>query len=126
MATEMLGKAHAWKNGRPGNTHRAFKGFLKSLSTNRKAQKQLGFEGKNANWEHLIRKSLQLAERIEDLAPSLSPNSPNPEYPWPMDAPVVAPVEHAFDLWQELQHTPSGRQFLKLTRALFAAAEAYL
>ena len=126
MSTEMLGKALAWKHGRPGNTHRAFASFLRSLRTNRKAQKQLGFEGKNASWEHLIRKSLQLAERIEDLAPSLSPNSPNPEYPWPMDEPEIAPVEHTFELWLELQETPAGRQFLKLTRRLFATAEAYL
>ena len=42
MATEMLGKAHAWKHGPSANTHRAFVGFLRSLSTNRRAQKQLG------------------------------------------------------------------------------------
>lgn len=126
MATEMLGKAHAWKHGHPVNTHRAFKGFLRSLATNRKAQKQHGFEGQNASWQHWVRKSLQLAERIEDLAPSLSPDSPNPEYPWPKDDPGTAPVEHTFELWQELQGTDIGRQFLKRIRHLFAVADAYL
>ena len=87
MATELLGKAHAWKHGPRANTHRAIVGFLRSISTNRKAQKQLGFEGRNENWEHLIRKSVPLAERIEDMAPALALDAPNPEYPWPRDAP---------------------------------------
>ncbi len=126
MATEMLGKAHAWKHGPRANTHRAFVGFLRSLSTNRQAQGHLGFGGRNENWEHLIRKSVPLAERIEDLAPALSPDAPNPEYPWPRHAPRTAPVEHTFEIWQELQETAAGRQFLHLTSRLVAIAHAYL
>src|SRR5207237_3991876 len=112
MATELLGKAHAWKHGPRTNTHRAFVGFLRSLSTNRKAQKQLGFEGPNENWDHLIRKSVPLAERVEDLVPALAEDAPNPEYPWPREAPQFAPVEHTFGIWQEIQDTAAGRQFL--------------
>jgi hypothetical protein len=126
MATELLGKAHAWKHGPRANTHRAFVAFLRSLSTNRKAQKQLGFEGRNENWEHVLRKSVPLAERIEDLAPALAPDAPNPEYPWPRGAPQLAPAEHTFGIWQELQETAAGRQFLNLTTRLFAAADAFL
>jgi len=126
MATELLGKAHAWKDVPRANTHRAFVGFLRSLSANRKAQKQLGFEGRNQNWEHSLRKSAQLAERIENLAPALALDAPNPEYPWPRDAPQFAPAEHTFEIWQELQETAAGRQFLSLTSQLFAAADAYL
>ena len=122
MATEMIGKAHAWKHGRPGNTHRAFVSFLRSLSTNRQAQKRLGFEGRNQNWEHLIRKSIPLAEQVEDLAPALSPDAPNPEYPWPR----AAPLEYPFAIWHELQETAAGRQFLSLAGRLFAAADAFL
>lgn len=125
MATELLGKAHAWKHGPTANTHRALVGFLKSLATNRKAQKQLGFEGRNENWEHLIRKSRPLAERIEDLAPALAGDAPNPEYPWPRDAPQTAPAEHKFEMWHELQ-TAAGRQFISLIGRLFVAAEAFL
>lgn len=69
MATELLGKAHAWKDGPCAPSHRAFEPFIRSLSTNRKVQKQLGFEGRNANWRHLIRKSASFAQRIEKLAP---------------------------------------------------------
>jgi hypothetical protein len=126
MATELLGKAHAWKHGPRANTHRAFVGFLRSLSTNRKAQKQVGFGGRNEHWEHLIRKSVPLAERIEDLAPALARDAPNPEYPWPRDAPLTAPAEYTFEIWQDLQETAAGRQFLSVIGRLFAAAEAFL
>jgi hypothetical protein len=126
MATELLGKAHAWKHGPNSTTHRAFVGFLKSLSTNRKAQKQLGFEGRNENWEHSIRKSVALAEQIEKLAPALALDAPNPEYPWPRAAPSIAPAEHEFEIWQDLQETAAGRQFLKLISKLFASADTYL
>jgi len=126
MATELLGKAHAWKQGPCANTHRAFVGFLRSLKKNRKAQKQLGFSGQTENWMHLIRKSVPLAERIEDLAPALALDAPNPEYPWPREAPQVAPVEHTFEIWQEIQKTAIGRQLLTIISRLFAAAEAFL
>jgi hypothetical protein len=126
MATELLGKAHAWKNGPRTKTHRAFVAFLRSLSTNRLAQKKLGYEGRNENWEHLIRKSAPLAERVEDLAPALSPDAPNPEYPWPRAAPQTAPVEHSFSIWQELQETAAGRQFVSLVGNLFSVAESFL
>lgn len=126
MATELLGKARVWRQGSPANSHRAFVGFLRSLWSNRQAQRQLGFEGRNENWKHLIRKSVPLAERIEDLAPSLSPDAPNPEYPWPRHAPEAAPAEHNFDIWEALQKTTEGRRFLFLLRRLFAVADAYL
>lgn len=126
MATELLGKAHAWKHGPTRNTHRAFVAFLRSLSTNRKAQKQLGYEGKNESWQQRIRKSVPLAESIEDLAPALTPDGPNPEYPWPRDAPREAPAEHEFEIWQDLQTTAAGRQSLDLVGRLFAAADAFL
>jgi hypothetical protein len=126
MATELLGKAHAWKNGPKTDTHRAFVGFLRSLATNRAAQKQLGYAGKNENWGHLIRKSVPLAENIEDLAPALALDGPNPEYPWPRANPQIAPAEHAFPVWMELQGKVKGRKFLDLIGKLFAFAEVFL
>ena len=38
MATELLGKANAWKHGPIGKSHKALVGFLRSLSSNSKAQ----------------------------------------------------------------------------------------
>ncbi len=125
MATEMLGKAYLWKHGLPKSTHRAFVGFLKSLAKNRKAQKQLGYEKRNESWKRSIQKSLELAQRIEDLAPALALDAPNPEYPWPRAAPAETPAEYTFGIWQQLQ-TPEGRQFLHLISRLFTAADAYL
>ncbi|MFO0969057.1 MAG: hypothetical protein U0793_26180 [Gemmataceae bacterium] len=126
MATELLGKAHAWKDGPRTHTHRAFVPFLRSLGTNRKAQARLGREGHNESWRQLIKSSLSLAERVEALAPAIARDAPNPEYPWPRDAPVAAPVEHTFDVWQELEATPGGRRFFQLLNGLFGAAEAFL
>jgi len=126
MATELLGKAHAWKNGSGANTHRAFVGFLRSLVTNREAQKQLGFEGQNSSRRNLIRNSVPLAENIEDLAPALAQDGPNPEYPWPRADPQTAPVEHSFPIWKELQGAANGRKFLALVGNLFQSAETFV
>jgi hypothetical protein len=126
MATELLGKAYAWRHGPQAMTHRAFVPFLLGLSTNRNAQKTLGLQGHNANWEQLIRKSSALAEQVQRLAPTLAQNGPNPEYPWPPAAPAHVPAEHRFDLWDDLETTSAGRQFLNLTTRLFANAEAFL
>src|SRR5437588_1428320 len=67
MATELLGKALAWKHGAPSKTHRAFVSFLRTLITNRQAQNRLGYERQNESWKYLIRKSIPLAESIENL-----------------------------------------------------------
>jgi hypothetical protein len=75
---------------------------------------------------HLIRKGIPLAEAVEDLAPTLAGDGPNPEYPWPQDAPRIAPAEHIFGIWKELQETAAGRQFLGTFAHLFAVAEAFL
>lgn len=126
MATELLGKAHAWKHGPKKRTHRAFVPFLRSLTTNRQAQQQLGYQGQNASWESLIHKSTSLAQRIENLAPDLARDGPNPEYPWPPDNPATTPAEHSFSIWEELTNKTEGRQFLSLLKRLFATAEAFL
>ena len=115
MATELLGKAHAWKHGPcVQRLPRAFVGFLRSLSTNRKAQKQLGYEGQNESWRHLIRKSLPLAERTEDFALSASRSTTDPirQSIRGRNAPKVAPAEHVFEIWHELRKTAAGRQSL--------------
>jgi hypothetical protein len=126
MATEMFGKAQACKHGPKGKTHRAFVPFLLSLRTNRKAQQMLGYQGRNENWQHTIRKSVSFAEAIQNLAPDLAGNGPNPEYPWPPTDPTAAPAEHTFAIWQELTDTAAGRQFLALLKRLFEVAEAFL
>jgi hypothetical protein len=126
MTTEMLGKAHAWGSGPNPGTHRAIVRFLRSLSTNRAAQRHLGYEGKNEAWSSRIRASIPFAQRVEDLAPALAQDGPNPEYPWPRANPHTAPAEHPFEIWAELTDTSKGRQFIELLGALFETAEVYL
>jgi hypothetical protein len=126
MATEKLAKAKAWKNGPIGESHVAFGGFLKGLKSQRHIQKQLGYEGKNASWMYLIKKCGPLAKEVEDLAPAVAKDGPNPEYPWPRAAPRSTPAEFEFGIWAKLHGTPNGNQFLKLVGGLFAVAETFL
>jgi hypothetical protein len=126
MATELLGKANAWKNGPIGKSHKALASFLRSLSSNRGAQRQLGYEGQNENWTHTIRKIIPIAESLQKMAPALANDGPNPEYPWPTDAPAATPVEYAFPIWEELTETSYGRMLISLIHYLFAAAEEYM
>lgn len=126
MTTELLGKAYSLRSGPNTTSHRAFVRFMRELRRNRKVQTKVDFRCRNASWAALIRNSIPLAERIEDLAPSLAGDGPNPEYPWPRTDPVVAPAEHSFDLWHDLQNSPDGRSLLDLLDRLLATAEAYL
>ena len=121
MATEMLGKTRLGTGS--SSSHIALVPFLKSMQTNREAQRQLGYSGRNENWQHTIRKSIQLAEQIQVLAPKLAGDGPNPEYPWPRENPHVAPAEYRFPIWIELQ---SNTRFLNLMQRLLESAEAFL
>ena len=126
MATEKLAKARFWKHGRTGMTHRVFKSFFETLPSDPRAQKAAGYGGKNEQWKAIIRASTQFAEAIQELVPRQENQGPNPEYPWPPDEPVTAPVEFKFRIWHDLQESAKGRKFLKLVERLFAGAEAFL
>lgn len=126
MATELLGKASAWKDGSPGKTHKALVGFLRNLSSNSKAQQRLGYTGQNSNWRNTIRKLVPIAERLQKLAPALAEDGPSAEYPWPSDAPTETPAEYKFPLRDELKDTSDGRKLTSWLDLLFAEAEEYL
>ena len=126
MATELLGKANAWRSSPIGRSHKALVSFLQSLSSNTKAQKQLGYEGRKENWTHTIRKIIPIAESLQEMAPALAKAGPNPEYPWPPDAPKKTPVEFAFPIWEELTETSYGRTLISFIDKLFAVAEEYM
>ena len=107
MATELLGKARAWAYGPNTRSHQAFVGLMRGLITNRQAQNQLGYADKTEHWEQLIRASIPLVERIESLAPALTPDGPNAEYPWPCANPVAcAGRAHVHDLAGFAIHPP--------------------
>ena len=92
----MLGKAFAWKHGQPKSPIVRLSLFFVVYPINRHAQKQMGFDGQNANWKDLIRKSVSFADQIEKLAPALACDGPNPEYPWPDGNPTIAPALYGY------------------------------
>ena len=47
-----------------------------------------------------------------NLAPAEANNGPNPEYPWPHEAPAHCPATHTFGLWNELSDVGRGRKFM--------------
>lgn len=100
--------------------------FLRSLSSNTKAQRQLGYEGQNENWAHTIRKIVPVAERLQKMAPALANDGPNPEYPWPADGPTATPVEYRFPIWEELTETSYGRKLILFINGLLAMGEEYM
>ena len=84
MATEKLGKAlllasHT-KFERVTRSHSAFVKFMQVARYNRNLQMRLGL-GKSQIKVHFSQ-LLPIADEIETLAPALSQDGPNPEYPW--------------------------------------------
>jgi hypothetical protein len=126
MATELLGKASAWKSGPVKTSHKALVSFLRRLSTNTKAQIRLGYEGENENWTNTIRKITPIADNLQRLAPDLAGDGPNPEYPWPKDAPTHTPAEYAFQIWSDLTDTSYGRTLISFLDQLFTVADEYM
>jgi len=125
MTTELFSKAYSWGKGSVASSHKALVSFFRDLPKNRKAQSLLGFDNQNENWKQAIRKMTPLAGRIEDLAPSLAGDGPNPEYPWPKSEPAFAPADFTFNLWEELE-SHAGRAFLLRFKILLQSAEQFL
>ena len=123
MVTEKLAKAYLWRTGKPPpKSHAAFVAFLSAVAHRRAADRDriatcLGF-GIGSALEHWIPTVKPLAHALERLAPSLAGDDrPNPEYPWPREAPAVAPTAFDFTIWAVLNGTGRGRQLLKVIDA---------
>jgi hypothetical protein len=70
MATELLGKAYAWRHGAPRKSHRVFVPFLQNLSHNPRAQQQLGQERQNAfseEWDRLESQLVQWEQHPDEV-----------------------------------------------------------
>lgn len=123
MVTEKLGKAYFWRTGRPPRaSHASLVRFLQALDDRPRFDvdriaRLLGF-GRSQNLENWIPTIAPLAYDLERLAPKLAGfNSPNPEYPWPHEAPAYAPVWYSFPVWRELTETGRGRQLIRVIDA---------
>jgi hypothetical protein len=117
MVTEKLGKAYFWRTNRPPRRgHASFVRFLQALDDRPTAEvtriaKLLGF-GRPEGLESWIPVVAPLAYAIERLAPDLAKDGPNPEYPWPFNAPVSTPATYEFPVWTSLTESGRGRELL--------------
>jgi hypothetical protein len=129
MATEKLSKAYLWRSGHPPpKSHTGFVRFLRALLDRRadldRIANVLGFRRRDDldNW---VRSVQALAYSLQNIAPAEAGNGPNPEYPWPHEAPVHCPVGHTFTLWNELTNTGQGRKLMEFVAHAIARFEKY-
>jgi hypothetical protein len=96
MCTEKLAKAY-YPVLPPRIGHAAFRRFVNDLPTNPGVLAPLGFVdiARLTLWQGSVS---SIAAAIEDLAPSIADRKglPNPEYPWPRIAPMMAPADYPF------------------------------
>ncbi len=128
MVSEKLGKAYFWRDGRPPRRdHLSCVPFLQALagrSDARRVGRALGF-GHDVGLSQWVRTVTPLAREVEQLAPALANDGPNPEYPWPHTAPAHAPATHNFRVWVTLLRTGRGQQLLKVIDVAVARFPEY-
>jgi hypothetical protein len=121
MATEKLAKAYLWRSGMaPPASHVGFSRFLRALMTRsspdlRRIARVFDF-GRPVEMEAWVRQVGPLAHELQNLAPVVANDGPNPEYPWPHKSPIECPVEFSFPLWPQLRDERRGRELLKFIR----------
>jgi hypothetical protein len=54
-----------------------------------------------------------MAYSLQNIAPAEAGNGPNPEYPWPREAPAHCLAGHTFVLWNQLTDTGQGRKLME-------------
>jgi len=130
MATEKLSKAYLWRSGHaPPKSHSGFVRFLKALLSRRPAElewvaKVFGF-ARAADLDKWMSSVQTLAYSLQNIAPAEARNGPNPEYPWPYEAPVHCPADHAFALWTQLHGTGQGRKMMNFIGHAIARFDQY-
>lgn len=130
MATEKLSKAYLWRSGHaPPKSHTGFVRFLKALLDRRPAEldriaKAFGFS-RPEDFERWAQRAQGLAYSLQNIAPAEARNGPNPEYPWPHEAPALCPCEHRFHLWDQLINTGQGRKFVAFIDRAIANFNVY-
>jgi hypothetical protein len=129
MATEKLSKAYLWRSGHaPPKSHTGFVRFLKALLDRRadldRIAKTLGFR-RREDLDHWVRNIQDLAYSLQNIAPAEAGNGPNPEYPWPHEAPTQCPIDHTFALWNQLTNTGKGRKLMEFVDRAITCFEDY-
>ena len=122
MVTEKLGKAFFWKGpGAENLGHAAFSRFVRAIAANRRVAEIIGFSD-IISFREWCNDVSHLAYALERLAPAIANDGPNPEYPWPRAEPRHAPVEHQFEIWEEL-NTRNGHCLWRLIQQVLAHFE---
>ena len=117
MATEKFAKAYLWGTTTPPRpVHASFVQFLRLAAQKSKIREALGVPSR-PHFRDWLHKVLPLAAQIENLAPQLAGNGPNPEYPWPSEMPEIAPVDFEFLVIAELEAS-HGRKLIGLVSLL--------
>jgi hypothetical protein len=62
---------------------------------------------------------------LQNIAPAEAQNGPNPEYPWPHEAPIHYPAGHGFSLWKELENTGRGRKLMQVVASAILRFDQY-
>ncbi len=122
MVTEKLGKAYFWRSSAPPKkSHAGFGLFMRLLLQVPQARRQQIAEifafRRFEDFQTWTRTVLPLVYELERLAPALAYDGPNPEYPWPQNAPQYIPATFDFDVWQQLTGTGRGRQLVQVIKA---------
>ena len=118
MATEKLAKAYFWRSqAPPQKSHVAFVRFINVLVAEQNAKRRqmlvACFGLPNfGSFQKYARSQSTIAYQIQNMAPDLAGNGPNPEYPWPHPWPLHAPMSYKYSLWDILQQDTQGRRFL--------------
>jgi hypothetical protein len=129
MATEKLSRVYLWRSGHaPPKVHTGFVRFLRAILDRRAVLDRivavLGF-GRREDLDHWVRNVLVLAYSVQNIAPAEAGNGPNPEYPWPHEAPVDCPSRHRFVLWNQLTNTGQGRRLILVIEHAIARFDEY-
>lgn len=122
MATEKLARGYLAPvgGGKPKETHTGFVRFIqKAASRDRRLCSCLKLQ--KQDFPPYLRGLVPLADDVQNMAPALARDAPNPEYPWPDPKKgVQVPCEYTFSL-SSPRGGPSLEKLWKFLRVCFKA-----
>lgn len=130
MATEKIAKAYLWRSGNPPpKAHTGFVRFLRALLSRPSGDLQwiskvLGFD-RPKDLDTWVTTNMSIAYDLMNIAPAEAHNGPNPEYPWPHEAPTHCPATHTFPLWTNLADMGRGRKLMRFIDVVITRFEKY-
>jgi hypothetical protein len=121
IATEKLSKAYFLRRGPIKNSHKYFSKFWRALPTAGRVRRALGYADSRV-YRNALLTVASLVARIEELAPDLAAQRPNPEYPWPEPSYEHAPADFRFPLWNQIEFGQDGQLLMHILQVLFLNA----